>query len=396
MARRPPLAGVRVLDLTRFVAGPYCTMLLADEGAEVVKLEPPGGDETRGLDATLDGESTYFLRFNRNKKSAGLDLKSESGRDVFERLLRGADVLVENFRPGVLERLGFTWERMRELNPRLIYATITGYGHAPSPFRDRAAFTPIVEATAGTVIYHSPDGAPTITGYPVGDIFPASLTAGAIAMALYRREHDGEGARIDMAMFDAMVSMNERAVGMAGMLGRDFLPGRASDLGSAPSGIFKATDGFLSISAVGDRIWLRLCGALGRDDWTTDERLATGPMRAEHFADIIKPGLEDWLSTRTRAEAVEILIAAGVPSAEVARPLEIIDSPQAAARDMIVRYPGSQEGVTATVAGHPIRFEGEDRPPAGAAPKIGQHTTEVLREWASMSQEEIDALTAVS
>ena len=395
--RTPPLAGVRVLDLTRFVAGPYCTMLLADQGAEVVKVEPFGGEETRGLDATLgEGEaavSTYFLRFNRSKKSVCVDLKGERGRGVFELLVRNADVLVENFRPGVLERLGFGWPDLRALNPRLIYCTITGFGYSESPLRDRAAFTPIVEATAGTVIYHSPDGAPTITGYPVGDIFPATLGAAAIGMALYRRESDGEGARIDMAMFDAMLSMNERAIGMSGMLGRDFLPGRASDLGSAPSGVFRASDGFMSVSVVGDRIWERFCHALGRTDWLEDARLATGPLRAESFREWIRPGIDEWLATRTRAEAVAALTEAGVPAAEVARPLELVDSPQADARDLIVRYP-AYSGVEATVVGSPIRFDGEPRPVAGTAPAAGEHTLEILRAWGGLTEAELDELLA--
>ena len=312
---------------------------------------------------------------------------------MFELLVRGADVLVENFRPGVLERLGFGWERLQELNPRLVYATITGFGHSPSPFRDRAAFTPIVEGVAGTVIYRSEHEAPTITGYPVGDIFPAALAVGAIGMALYRRTYDNQGARIDMAMYDAMVSMNERAVGMAGMVGRDFLPGRASDLGSAPSGVFRASDGFLSISVVGDRIWERFCEAIERRDWTEDERLATGPGRAEHFQDVIGPGIDEWLSTRTRADAVQRLADAGVPAAEVSRPLEIVESPQALARDMIVRYP-AEGGVTATVAGNPIHFDGEPRLEAGAAPALGQHTVDVLQEWTELTPDDIEALLA--
>jgi CoA:oxalate CoA-transferase len=392
--RRPPLHGVRVLDLTRFVAGPYCTMLLADQGAEVVKVEPFGGEDTRALDVKLDGVSTYFLRFNRSKKSVCVDLKHEAGRGVLEKLVRAADVLVENFRPGVLERLGFGWERLQELNPRLIYASITGFGHSPSPYRDRAAFTPIVEGVAGTVIYRNEHEPPTITGYPVGDIFPAGLAAGAIGMALYRRSRDGQGARIDMAMYDAMVSMNERAIGMAGMVGRDFLPGRATDLGSAPSGVFRASDGFLSISVVGDRIWARFCEAIERPDWIADDRLATGPARAQHFHDVIAPGIEAWLAGRTRAEAVERLTAAGVPAAEVARPSEIVDAPQARARDMIVTYQAAENGVSATVVGNPIRFEGEPRGTPGDAPVLGQHTVEVLREWAELSGAEIDALLA--
>ncbi|MEX2555144.1 MAG: CoA transferase [Actinomycetota bacterium] len=395
--RKPPLDGVRVLDLTRFIAGPYCTMLLADQGAEVVKVEPLSGEETRALEPMLgDGNAqvaVYFLRFNRSKKSICLELKSEEGQRLFERLVHEADVLIENFRPGVLERLGFGWSRLRALNERLVYCSITGFGHSESPFRDYAAFTPIVEATAGTLIYRSRDERPTIAGYPVGDIYPAALASAAIAMALYRREADGLGARIDMAMYDAMISMNERAIGMSAMLGDDILPGIAADLGSAPSGVFRARDGFMSISVVGERIWRRFCHAIGREDWLEDERLASGPLRAEHFDSIILPGIEDWLADQDRAGAVRTLTDAGVPAAEVARPAEIAASEQARTRDMIIQYPAPR-GVVATVVGNPMRFDDEQRPAAGAAPAPGEHTREVLRSWVGLEDDEIGALLA--
>jgi CoA:oxalate CoA-transferase len=395
--RRPPLAGVRVLDLTRFIAGPYCTMLLADQGAEVVKVEPLAGEETRALEPMLgEGDSeiaVYFLRFNRSKKSVCLDLKHDEGRRLFERLVGSADVLVENFRPGVLDRLGFGWPALKTLNQRLVYCSVTGFGHSESPFRDYAAFTPIVEATAGTLIYRSREERPTIAGYPVGDIYPAALASAAISMALYRREHDGEGARIDMAMYDAMISMNERAIGMSAMLDHDVLPGIAADLGSAPSGVFRARDGFLSISVVGERIWQRFCQAIGRQDWLEDARLGSGPLRAEHFESIILPGIEDWLADQDRADAVQTLIAAGVPSAEVVRPAEIAASEQAQAREMIIDYP-APGGVVATVVGNPTRFSDEPRVPAGPAPAVGEHTREVLRTWIGLDDADVDRLLA--
>ena len=395
--RRPPLAGVRVLDLTRFIAGPYCTMLLADQGAEVVKVEPLSGEETRVLPPMLgEGDSeiaAYFLRFNRSKKSLCLDLKLAEGRSLFERLVETADVLVENFRPGVLEKLGFGWPALQALNDRLVYCSISGFGHSASPFRDYAAFTPIVEATAGTLIYRSREDRPTIAGYPVGDIYPAALASAAISMALYRREHDRLGARIDMAMYDAMISMNERAIGMSAMLDYDILPGIAAELGSAPSGVFRARDGFMSISVVGEPIWQRFCKAIGREDWLEDKRLASGPLRAEQVDSIIVPGIEAWLAEQDRAEAVRTLIAAGVPSAEVVRPAEIANSEQARARDMIIDYP-APGGVVATVVGNPTRFSDEPRLAAGPAPALGEHTREVLRTWVGFDDADVDRLVA--
>jgi CoA:oxalate CoA-transferase len=396
--RTPPLQGVRVLDLTRFIAGPYCTMLLADQGAEVVKVEPLGGEETRALEPVLgevehDRVSAYFLRYNRSKKSVCVDLKGEEGQRVFERLVRHADVLVENFRPGVLDRLGFGWQRLEALNERLVYCTITGFGHTESPLRDRGAFTPIVEASSASLVYRSRDRPPSISGYPVGDIFPAALATSAIAMALYRRERDGHGARIDMAMYDAMLSMNERAIGMSAMLDREWLPGIPADMGSAPTGVYRAADGYLTLAVVGEPMWQRFCAAIERPDWADDDRLGSGVGRAHLHDDVLQPGIEAWLTSRTRAEAVSILTEAGVPSAAAAQPLEVVDSEQVRARDMIVRYP-TYGSVVATVVGNPMKFGGEERPPAGAAPAVGEHTTQVLRDWAGFTIGEIEALLA--
>jgi CoA:oxalate CoA-transferase len=393
--RRLPLAGVRVLDMTRFVAGPFCTSLLADQGAEVVKLERPEGEENRTLGPMVGDEhsgplSSYFLRFAKNKKSICLDLKRPEAGPVLRALLRHADVLVENFRPGVLERMGLDWPGLQALNQRLIYCTITGFGYENSPLRERGAFTPVVEAMAAAMIYHTPDAAPTIAGYPVGDIFPAALATAGIAMALYRRESDGQGARIDMAMLDGMLAMNERAVGLSAMLGRDLLPGVRADIGAAPSGVFPAKDGFVSISVVGEVVWERFCRVLDRPDWAADERLGSGPARTEHL-DELAAVVTQWLSGRTRAEAVELLVAAGVPAAEVARPSEIISSPQARARDMIINYP-AYEGFVPTVTGNPIRFAGERRQEAGPAPVAGQHTADILRDWAGLQAGDIDSL----
>ena len=394
--RTSPLSGIRVLDLTRFIAGPYCTMLLADQGAEVVKVEPPGGEDTRQLAPILgDGErdrvSAYFLRYNRSKKSVCLDLRRDEGRRAFELLVANADVLVENFRPGVLEGLGFGWARLEELNRRLVYCTITGFGHTDSPLRDRPAFTPIVEASSASLVYRARGERPSISGYPVGDIFPAALATSGIAMALLRRERDGRGARIDVAMFDAMLAMNERAIGMSAMLEREWLPGIPADMGSAPTGVYRAADGFLTLAVVGEPIWQRFCAAIDRPDWAEDERLASGVGRAELHDEVLQPGIEAWLAARTRDEAVRTLAEAGVPSAAVAMPREAAASDQARAREMIVSYE-SYGGVVATVVANPIHFGGEPRPVAGPAPAVGEHTAEILRDWAGLGEAEVGEL----
>jgi crotonobetainyl-CoA:carnitine CoA-transferase CaiB-like acyl-CoA transferase len=390
--RRAPLDGIRVLDLTRFIAGPYCTMLLADQGADVVKVEPPRGEDTRRIPPMLGpGVSGYFVRYNRSKRSVCLDMKSPAGLAAFRELVRGVDVLVENFRPGVLERMGLDWAALRQLNSRLVYCTITGFGYEDSPLRDRGAFTPVVEAMSGAVIHQERLDAPLVAGYPVGDIFPAALACAAISSALFRRERDGEGSRVDVAMYDAMLAMNERAIAMSAMLGRNILPGVRADIGSTPAEIFAARDGYVSIAVVGEDIWQRFCKAIDRPDWAQDEALGSGMLRGAAFDSTIQPGIHAWLSDKSADEAVELLTTAGVPSTALRLPLEVLESEQALARGMITRV-GSPVGAAARVVASPIRFGAEPAPPPGPAPELGRHTVDVLRDWAGRDEAEVAAL----
>lgn len=392
--REAPLAGVKVLDLTRYVAGPYCTALLLDQGADVVKVEPPEGEDNRRLGPMVGGPgaqvSSYFLRFAKGKRSVCLDLKTPDGLDVLAELVVQADVLVENFRPGVLERMGFSWDRLSAINPRLVYCTITGFGYYDSPMRTRGAFTPIVEGLSGAMLHHNPGAAPNIAGYPVGDIFPAALAAAGIAMALYRREKDGRGARIDMAMLDGMVSMNERSIGVSAMLGSDLLPGNPADIGAAPDGAFRAKDGYVNIAVVGEIIWHRFCEVVKRPDWAVDSRLQSGSARCANLAEI-RDYVEEWLSTRTREQAVADLTAAGVPAIEVLRPSEVPHHEQVKARGMVLEY-DEYEGVVPVVTGNPIRFAEEDPVRATHASAAGEDTVEVLRHWAGLDDARIAAL----
>ena len=222
-----PLAGVTVLDLTRFVAGPYATMLLADAGADVIKVEPIAGEETRRLDPILTGPqgatvSGYFLRLNRSKRSLTIDLRSSRGVGVFLDLVAAADVVVENFRPGVMDRLGLGYATLRQRNSRIVYCSISGYGHTPSPRRDEPAFAAIAEANTGVLGRpERPGAAPIRLGPPIGDVFPGSMAVSGIVMALFRVARTGVGAHVDIAMYDAMLSLNECAVAMQSVLHRD-------------------------------------------------------------------------------------------------------------------------------------------------------------------------------
>jgi CoA:oxalate CoA-transferase len=391
-----PLAGVTVLDLTRYVAGPYCTMLLADHGADVIKVEPIGGEETRAIPPKLGdiggGVSIYFARFGRNKRSVCIDLKSEDGCAVFDDLVASADVLVENFRAGVLERLGFSSERLLELNERLVYCSISGFGHAPSPYRDRPAFAPVVEAMGGAVRFNPPDNDPPLTlGISVGDMFPGALAISAITMALMERDDTGRGQHIDMAMYDAVLSLNERWLSFTAMTGAELIPGGRA-LISTPTGTFKVKDGYICLSVVGERIWAQFCRAIGHEELLDDPRLTSGPARAEVFEEVLEPVMTPWFLARTRSEAVAQLLAHQVPCGEVMSPFEVIADEQAEIRGMISRVP-SFAGAEVTVASNPIPIDG--RPPRlDPIPAPGEHTLEILSDRLGYSDERIEALVA--
>lgn len=390
-----PLDGVLVLDMTRFVAGPFCSMLLADQGARVVKVEPIGGEETRHQSPVLHGDggdvSLYFARFNRNKESVALDLRTPDGKEIFTRLVRNADVLVENFRPGVLERLGFPADELERLNSRLVYCSISGFGYDDTPYRDDPAFAVMIEALAGALTYNPHEGEPPIrSGMPLGDMFPAALAACAVSMALYRRERTGQGARVDMAMYDATMALNERAIGLSTMLGRDVVPGQTHH--QAPTGLFRARDGYVSIVVIGNPVWRKFCVAIGRPELDDDPRLANGSLREQNY-DLLLPIIEEWLSTRTCREAADELMAGGVPAGPALLPREVAGSELTRARGMMVRYP-TFAGVDASVVGTPIHFEPGDQQRLEPAPGPGEHTRCILTSLCGYDDESVDRLAA--
>lgn len=389
----PPLSGVRVLDMTRFVAGPYCTMLLSDAGADVIKVEPLEGEETRTLDPLLaEGagvtHSGYFLRFNRGKRSVALDLRTDDGREVLARLIAGSDVLVENYRPGVLARLGFDDDRIRSLNPALVYCSISGFGHSGGPYGAHPAFAILAEVMAGVLVHNPREGEPPIwTGLGVGDLFPAALSVSGIAMALLRRERTGLGARVDMAMYDAMASLNERAISFGGLLGREVRIGQQEMI--APFGLFKARDGYLCIAVIGERVWRAFCEAIGQPELLDDPRLSSGRARADHLRDVLLPVIEGWLAMRDRTQAVEELLAGGVPAGPVRFASEVLDCPQAKHRHMVTEV-GYRNSPVHRVIGNPIKIGPDPEPAARVVPDVGQHTVEILREVGGYDSAAVD------
>jgi CoA:oxalate CoA-transferase len=392
----PPLTGIRVLDFTRFVAGPYATMLMADAGADVIKVEPIGGEATRSLDPKIETPtgpaSGYFHRFNRSKRSICVDFHTEAGLDLIRRMLPQIDVLVENYRPGALEAMGLGYDAVRKIAPRLIYCSISGYGQTESPHRLDPAFAILAEVSAGVVGRGIRDDDPPIRlSAPLGDLYPASMAVTGISLALFRRERSGKGSRVDMAMFDALVSLNENAITMSATTGREVLPTGALPY-TAPFGVFKASDGYICIAVLGEKVWLRFAAAIGHPELGQDESLGSGTARATAMNGELGRIIRGWLAERTREQAVATLVTAGVPSGPVATPFDIIDSPQAIARNLIWDVPSYTGAVVRTVAS-PIRMEPNGFAEAREVPAAGQHTEEVLGALADVDPAELEKLS---
>jgi CoA:oxalate CoA-transferase len=379
---RGPLTGTLVLDLTRVLAGPYCTMLLLDLGARVVKVEPPGrGDDARQIGPFVAGRSAYFLSLNRGKESIALDLKDPGDRTIFERLLARADVLVENFRPGVMERLGYGFEALHARLPGLVYAAISGFGRT-GPAAQRPAYDIVAQAMGGLMsLTGQPGGPPTRVGTSIGDIGAGLFAALGIQAALFARREGGEGRLVDVAMLDAQVAMLENAIARYQATGE--VPG---PLGSrhpsiAPFEAYATRDGHLVVAAGNDPLFARLCRALERPELAGDPRFATNEARTR-AADELKRELEAALSLRGSAEWLERLEAAGIPCGPVNDVAQVLAHPQVRARNMVVAS-RDPTGGGLQLAGNPIKLSGfEDPATRPPAPELDADRARILAELA--------------
>ena len=383
-----PLAGVVVVDLTRALAGPFCTMLLADLGADVIKLEPPQGDITRfqGPFRPDDGERAfggYFQSVNRNKRGVGVDLAAPGGAGVVRRLAAHADVVVENFRAGVMDALGLSYETLREDNPRLVYAAVRGFGDprtGRSPYQDWPAYDVVAQAMGGLMaITGHPGGPPVKVGPGVGDILPASLAAVGILAALHEVRRTGRGRFVDVAMYDAVLALCERMVYQHSYLGD--VPGREGNHHPlfCPFGVFPTNDGWVTLAAPGDRHWQILAAAMGQPELGTDARYGTNLDRMAHRDQVV--GLiESWTKTRSRAE-VTAALGGRVPVGPVNTADAIFADPHVRVRRMLVdvEHPGCADPVT--IVGSPIKYADSPDAPPRRAPFLGEHTDEVLAEY---------------
>lgn len=395
--RRPgPLEGVKVLDLTRVLAGPYCAMFLGDLGAEVVKVEQPGvGDDTRGWGPPFaGGESAYFLCVNRNKKSLTVDLKSAQGIDLLRRLAKTADVLIENFRPGTMERLGLGEKELRVSNPRLIYASLSGFG-ADGPMSDWPGYDLMVQAWGGLMsITGTPDGEPTKVGVAIVDLVAGLMLGKSIAAALYAREKIGVGQKIDTSLLEAEVACLIN-VGSNYLIGGK-IPARWGNAhpNIVPYQSFRTADGYLVLGVASEGIWRRFCQAVGKSALADDPRFAKNSDRVENRAALIGILTETFLGRDTDAW-LNLLNRAEVPSAPVQTVDQVFGAPQVRHREMLVEVAHPTAGAV-PMAGIPVKFSATPASIRLPPPLLGEHTAEVLQSWLGMSQTEIEDLKGKS
>jgi CoA:oxalate CoA-transferase len=373
-----PFSGLLILDLTRVLAGPFCTMMLAELGARVIKVENPnGGDDARGYAPFFEGQSAYFLSLNRGKESIALDLKDAEDRAVFLRLVRRADVLVENFRPGTLERLGLGEAILRAENPRLIYAASSGFGHT-GPWSKRPAYDLIVQALSGMMsVTGRPGDPPLKAGTSIADLTAGMFLLAGIAAALYHREKTGQGLKVDVAMHDGQLAILESAVMRYAATGEVPRPIGNRHPSITPFEAYTTANRPLVLAAGNDQLFGRLCEALGRPELASDPRFTTNPLRTHH-ADELKTALEDVLRTAPAEHWLSVLEPAGVPCSLIQNVAEAVAHPQTQARNMIVRAGGLG------MAGNPIKFSAfADPPTRRPAPELDADGERIRRELLS-------------
>ncbi len=386
-----PLQGIRVVDLTRVLAGPFCTQSLGDLGAEVWKIEPPGrGDETRHFPPFLAGESHYFLGINRNKKSLVIDLQHPKGAEILRRLAAKSDILVENYRPGVMDRLGLGYVALAALNPRLIYCAISGFGLS-GPLRDKPSFDIVTQALTGALSINGERGhLPVKLGIPLGDMVGGVFGPMAILAALHERGQTGRGRLIDISLYDGLIGMLGYFAQLAFITGEDPPPMGSSHPNIVPYGSFPAADGSIIIAVLSESFWGKLCAALERPDLAADPRFATPTLRRDR-RDEVDRIIADITRGRTVAEWQERLAAADVPHAPVLGVTAALDHPHASAREMVVTAEHRTAGEL-RLTGRPIKFPGAPQRRSTAPPTMGQHTAAVLRDELGYSAVEIDIL----
>ncbi|MAC57265.1 MAG: CoA transferase [Novosphingobium sp.] len=388
-----PLAGVRVLDFTRVLAGPAASLALADLGAEVFKIEPPGtGDETRTFPPMRDGESHYYLAINRGKRSIVVDLKSAEGIALVKDLAAKCDVLVENYRPGVMDRLGLGYETIKAINPRLIYCSISGYGQT-GPLKDRPSFDIVLQAMSGALSMNGePDGLPMKLGIPLGDLVGGINGPIGILSALYERERTGMGRHIDISLMDGLMGMLGYIAQLAFFTGKDPQRVGSQHPNLVPYGIFPASDGSIVIACLTPSFWSRVCRSIERPELIEDARYDTLEKRRDAREEV-NAIVSAFTEQHTVDDLVEIFTQHEVPHAPILGVTEALSQPQAVARDMVVQTEHATLG-SIPIVNRSIRFTDAEQPVPEAPPVLGQHTETILSDVLQLSPERIAALRA--
>ena len=386
-----PLSGIKVLDLTRVLAGPYATMILSDLGAEVIKIEQPEiGDESRNFGPFKNGFSLYFMSVNRGKRSITLDLKTDRGKDIFKQLVKQSDILVENFRPGTMKKLGLDYETLAAEHPALIYAACSGFGQT-GPFAEKGAYDMIIQGMGGIIsITGEPDGPPVRVGTSISDITAALFTTIGILSALHNRNSTGKGQLVDVAMLDSLVAVLENAI--VRYFATDEIP---QPLGSrhpaiTPFEAFESADGHIIIAIGNDTLWAKFCEHVDQKNLISDPRFRTNVERTANHSELF-PILSEIMRQRTTDEWIDALENIGVPCGPINTIDKVVNHPQVQARDMITQVIHQMTGAV-EVPGLPIKLSDTPGDVDIPAPNLGEHTVEILTDVLKMSTDEVKQL----
>jgi len=391
MKTKGALSGIRILDLSRVLAGPFCTMMLADLGAEVIKIEIPGkGDDSRSFGPFVNGESGYYMNVNRNKTGITLNLKKPEGKELFLDMVEKADIVVENYRPGVMEKLGLGYEVLKERNPKVIYGAVSGFGHY-GPYTQRPGYDVIGQASCGLMsVTGWPDGGPTRVGTAMADSLAGYSLAIGLLAALQYRNSTGIGQKVDIGMMDAGIASMQIIYPIYTMGGR--LPERIGNRyeSNYPTDTFETKDGMMVIGAANDKLWVKLCEVMGRPQLALDERYDKNPKRVERYMEL-RPVIQDWTSNYTTKDVVELLLENGVPASPINNLAQVVEDPHAQAREMFVHVQHPAAGDT-VLNGSQFKMTETNPQIDRPAPLLGQHNEEVYRDLVGLSAGQLEEL----
>ena len=386
-----PLEGLKVLDLSRVIAGPYCSMLLGDLGADIVKVERPDGEGTRNIEPTVGKDSLFFMAFNRNKRSMTLNFRNKSGQETLRKLVGQADVLLENFRPGTMEKMGCSWEVIHEVNPRLIMARISGYGHE-GPKSDRIAIDPVIQAASGLMSMTGPkEGPPTMMGVTVVDHATAMYATVAITAALQARHSSGTGQMVRVNLMDSALSLLQPSIPEYQLFGNKPAKIGAADRFGAPVNSYETKDGKkIQIAAGGAMHFPRFLDAIKMSHLISDPRFMEGSNRLKN-AEALDAEIAPWIRARSAEEILEIMVAASVPCDIVAEITDVVSDPHLKERGQIIEVDHPDVGQF-KMQGFFAKFSETEMALRYGVPSVGQHTNEVLSEWLGHDAESISRL----